>query len=238
VLIDGELENPTLAQMSAIAPHLNPDALQDMVNAAEQGLTVRFALPPVLLQGLYQQAKIYTGKGVIGVTLGLPQSISAPTEIKYQEEALTYAQQHWGDHLIQRHWLEVGEVSIFDTVSLTDNHPTYMYTVGWTLDRRWDDVRNDRSQPLWQAWDKALLLVTMNGVEIAEITATGNGHSYYRNCAYCGGGLSSHRCTGCGRQYRDDGISYCWDAPLPPKIVKLLRDAGHKFDLDPERLWK
>ncbi len=160
----------------------------------------------------------------------------------YMEEAMEFAEQHWGDRLILDDWVDVGEFIVQDPTDLVTNiyfqdQPRTKAVVRWATSRAWNEIHNDHSRPESVQIDEALVQLTLDRFIGAELKGGRGGYTDY-NCANCGSGLGLHGCSGCGHWFRDNHMRCGWDTPLPAKVVELLRQSGHTFSIDPSVAWE
>lgn len=153
---------------------------------------------------------------------------------------MAYAEEHWPEELTLDNWVDVQTVYVMDPkvlipVSSTTHEPQTKFAISVCLGRSWNDLINDRSKPRVQHWDDAILVADIDRLLFAELKGNRGGFTAY-NCAQCGGGLGAARCNSCGISFPEDRSRCPNYTSLPSKLIKLLRDSGHVFGLDPERL--
>lgn len=160
----------------------------------------------------------------------------------HMSEAIQFSNENWGNELILDNWVDVIEFYIQDPTDLYQEgpgrgSPKTKVVVYIGLNRPWNDLINDCSKPQTALIDEAISEMTLDPVVGQEIMG-GRGIFSKYNCAYCCHGLGLNSCSGCGHQFKDDQGRTGGGSPLPPKIVKFLRDNGHIFKKDPKIAWQ
>jgi hypothetical protein len=251
------IKNPTPEQMLAVCPHLPEErALEELMSKETGGY---LALPPLRVHGAYHIAHYGTGVPrensepyfTVSRTGRLPSSYSDAAQgvdssrlgYSFTDEAQAYAAMHWPDELIRDTWVTFGWFDLFDPATVLEGTTAdlkFVCGMGVALNCDWDVINNDRSKPAHEHVDEAVAHVTTNDLEGRELKGSRSNHLLVF-CSRCGGGLACGNCLGCGRQYPWTQISIPGVGniiPLPPKLVKFLRQTGHEFELDPARLYK
>ena len=246
----GRIENPTIEQMHAVCPHLTREQVI-------KGLTGKgscyIALPPVLIKCAFQiadydpgdakwsRAPSFTARGYSGRTLesytdGLDHA-AVSHKIHFVDEAIAYAENNWPGHLIFDNWVEYLTVYVEDPNDQNkDGDPRTKSVIDVVLGRDWNEVRRDHHKPDWAVWDDAIVYATVDPLEGSELNGDRSGFMVF-NCAHCGGGLMLSSCHHCGEQFTDNQFRREWRTPLAPKLVELLRNNGHVFAVNPDRLF-
>lgn len=225
------IQYPTLAQLRTVCPHLTEKQLNDLYNAKGQWF---FALPPTKVRGCVQIGEYYNTGNALFIARAYSECISHGP-IPYQQEAIEYAEYNWPNSLTDDSWIDTLTIHVLDPSQFTyygDHKHAYEIYLG--LNREWYEIMADHHQPEWRSLDEAIAIATTDAFEGSEIRGGRTAYEEY-NCAYCGGGISRKRCTGCSLIY--GGTPLSWDIPLPPKLVELLKHQGHRFLLEPTRLY-
>jgi len=250
------INNPTDDQLAAVCPHLSyGQAVQALKARGYLGI----ALPPTKVRGSYRIAYTSEGNPVKGVAPYLsirfesnrtPEAYADPADgrrlrnqphdVPFVEEAIAYATQFWPEALVAVSWVDCLKIYIDNPADLYKGplgatERRTLYIAALCLDRRWNDIQNDHNKSVVEQLESATVAATVNETEAVELLA-GNGYGKY-NCSRCGGGLTTSACTGCGIRYPTGAMTTGWGFPLTPTAIKLLRDAGHTFELPPERLY-
>lgn len=244
------VQNPTIEQMLAICPHLTKDQVVDGLMGEKGGY---IALPPVIIKYGFRSASYYPGsknKGPdpsfgAGLSHRTPSSYAdgeshgdAFGEYRFMAEAMAYAEEHWPESLRLDDWVNFQEVYLDDpTDQDVHGNPETKAVVYVCLNRDWDEIRGDRTKTAVQVWDDAISFATLDSLEGSELQG-GRGGGTEFVCAHCGGGLGLSICYECKNRFHDDQYRKGTCISLPPKLIKLLRESGHEFALDPERLLK
>jgi len=165
------------------------------------------------------------------------------TEYAHMEEAIAYAEENWGDELILDDWIDYVRMYVQDPSDLDEcESPKTKAVVHLTTYRGWNTIINDHGKPESVVINDAIAVMTLDPFEAYEVKGGRGGYTEF-NCAYCGGGLGLNHCHSCGQQFRDDYFRCGWYTPIPQKIVELLEESGHIFQMDPmiarrrEREW-
>lgn len=242
--------SPKHADIAAIAPHLNAEQITALLKEAENGESEAFfALPPTTVRwGFWLAQLTFCAElpalrliGCYRTSRGFAKERTCYGDrftVFGRDQAMEYANSHWDASLILEDWKGVSRVVVQDPSRLVDNrYPTTLFRVSFTLNRGWTDVVNDRTQPVWSAWDNAIVRMTTHRIEAEELRGERSDLFDY-NCACCGDGLSITGCSTCGSYFPDDMGRTGWHTPLPPKIVQFLRTQGHTFQGSPEKHWR
>jgi hypothetical protein len=155
-------------------------------------------------------------------------------------EAMAYAEEHWPEELILDDWASFQTVRLADPTDLARGVlgsavPRTKFVISIGLDCKLAELSNKRDERNVELWDDAIVITSVDPLVSAELRGGRSPRNEY-NCAYCGGGLGFTSCTACHLSYSDDSSRSSCVTPLPPKLIKLLRDNGHHFGLNPERL--
>lgn len=237
------IKHPDEADLRRYAPYLTDEQIGQIISAEK---TVYFAVPSIRIKHGVQVLSYSKEYGLSHAFASRTRKSYADrkahgdifTESVYMKEAMQYAESNWTGDLILDTWVDFGEIIIQDpSVLSSQGYPTTKFVVYFTVNRGWNEIANDHSAPEWKLWDQALSQMTLNRFEEDELKGGRGGYTDY-NCAVCGSGLGLSGCPNCHHQFRDDHFRCGWQTPLPPKIVELLRKAGHVFSQDPALLWK
>ena len=242
------VKNPTVEQMLSVCPHLTRKQALDGLMGSESGY---IALPPLRIKHSYRVANYYPGNGTdLGPTFSGGKygnhTLASYADGKshgdvfvdyaFVAEAMAYAEEHWPEELILDTWTDFQEVYVQDPTDLNERgYPRTKFVVSLGLGRPWNELINDHTKPKVEQWDDAIIIASVDPLISAELKGGRGGFTEF-NCAHCGGGLGLTACTSCGATFHDDHFRCGWHTPLPTKLIKLLRDNGHEFALDPERL--
>lgn len=247
------IKNPTREDMMAICPHLSEEQVVAVFTPEKEGGSAYVACPPIRIRGGFQVVAFYSGwedrhtdeihppalrHAFTGRTLQSYADGKSHGDIfgeyPHMEEAIAYAEEHWGDQLILDDWVGFAKIYMQDPSDLdARGYPKTKAVVHFTTNRGWNEIVNDRSQPQSVLLDNAIVVATLNPFEGNELKGGRGGAIDSFNCAYCGGGLFLDHCNGCEQRFRDDHFRSGWSTPLPPKIVELFEGAGHVFQIDP-----
>lgn len=248
------IENPTLEDMAAICPHLTPEQavraftgvkVRAFTGVKEEGNYV--ACPPVLVKRGFQIFSFYKYPPALNWSYASRTLQSYKDGQKhgdvflqytYMEEAMAYGEQHWGDELVLDNWVDYCEIYVQDPSDLDNrDRPKTKAVVYFVINRDLNALINDHGKPESEQYDEAIVKATLNIFEARELKGGRGGYTLF-NCAYCGEGLNLTCCPGCGHHFKDDRFLSGGSSPLPPKLVKLLRESGHAFHIDPSEAWK
>jgi hypothetical protein len=254
------ITDPTEEDFASVCPHLTP---------AEANNAFIFdnyvASPSVKVRGRFPVLHYYPGNSESNPPIRRSLSrgftggpgVAVSTELSF-EKAVTYANQNWGDLLLDSGATIEGsvlEIYLDDPSILVDGggfHSTQprievpnqlglssrlppkgigsLYVV---LNREFGSILNDtRNKVRSQVLDEAIVSMTVNPWEFQEMKGGLGSHIEY-NCAHCGSGLDLSGCLGCGFRFMDNGIRSGWDVPLSPKMVIFLEKGGHVFKQSP-----
>mgnify|MGYP001615094976 CR=1 FL=1 len=258
------IENPTDADLARVTPHLNTDQRKEVFVAGENGIAY-IACPPTLVRRGYNvisynlEPYMLSDGRIIPPTLRFASSArtldsyadSRPhgdvlVDEPYQEEAMKYAEEHWGDKLVVDNWSYFTTMYVQDPTDLypdgtgwSAGTPKTKFTVYYTSYRDCTDMAKDHSKPQSEIVNDALAIATLNKVEGSELKGGRDGWTEFM-CAHCAGGLGLSSCTNCGNQFRGDHIRSGHVEPISPKvepispkIVALIEGTGYKFTMDP-----
>jgi hypothetical protein len=247
---------PTFKLISSVCPHLNEEEVREILSGVSQGETVRFAAPPLRVNGAFQIIRAYAAYqsssgqrtpayleyGQAGRLKGYEWESPSSDEsrIKYEppfpefaERAYEYAKENWGAELVDDTWVDFVTVLLEDPKDLTRfGFPSDKMLFRFTTDRPWNDIANDRKAPKSTLIDESIVQVTTSPFISAELK--GGRVSYTsRNCWRCGDGLGLSECDGCHARFTDDQYRSGPAAPLSQKLVEHVLATGHQFDTDP-----
>jgi len=244
------IENPTPADVAAVAPHLTLAQIEDLFARSASGqYSTYFAAPSLYVRFAYHALALINYEGETRLQWSYAHRTRESytnshvkgdvfTDTAYQNEAIAFANAAWGDQLVLDTWDDVGTNVVQDPTTLNKyGGPVTKFQVFWAISRDWNEIHNDHTVPEWKQWDNALVRVTTDRLEAGELKGGRGGFTEF-NCAYCGYGLDLERCDGCHHHFHDDHFRCGWSTPLPPKIVEYLRDLGHTFVVAPETWWK
>jgi hypothetical protein len=231
---------PAASQMLAVCPHLTEEQVLEVLTSSG---TCSVALPPVLVRGSFQSTLFYPGNPdrEMHSSFTVKRSIGSSTHYRFKDEAWAYAEEHWPEKLVACNWIDALGINLSDPAVLREGAhggPSFIRGITIGLNHSWSEIF--RSGASYGELDEAIAIATLNGFESSEIAAFGS-VDYRSCCSRCGGGLGVNICHGCGRRYPISGfcsVDVGWDTPLPPKLVELLRGAGHVFEQEPERLYE
>lgn len=244
------IENPTPEDMALVCPHLTQEQAVAAFEPKGDNLSSYVACPPVRIRGAFQIVnftKKFTASDGKICPPHLSWAFASRTResykdkrshgdifhpYKWMEEAISYAEEHWGDELVLDNWASHIAIYVQDPSDLTEREtPKTKAVVYFTTDREWNDII-DRSKPKSEVINDNIVIATLNRLEGNELKG-GRGSYTHFNCAYCSAGLGGSGCTECGHRFRDDHFRSGWYTPLPKKLVDLLEQSGHIFKRDP-----
>jgi hypothetical protein len=248
------IKNPTEEQMLSVCPHLTREQAIGTLTASDGHIV---ALPPLKIRGSFRLAwyfphfrhdgcdfeTSFQGGQASKRTLesyadGMPHG-DVFGDAPFMEQAMAYAEEHWPEELVLDDWVDYQLVHVQDPTDLVRGSlnptPRTKFAIGLGLNRSWNDVHDDGSVPRVQQWDDAISITSLDPLVSEEFRGGRGGASSY-NCARCGGGLGLTTCHGCKVSFPRDNYRQGGNTPLPAKLINLLRDNGHEFALNPERL--
>lgn len=229
------IKQPLLTQLRAACPHLSEKQVRDLHSAKGRFF---FALPPAKIRGRIQIGEYYrTPEAHLFIARAHSESADTPHPVLYRNEAVLYAEECWPKELTERTWVESQTIHVLNPAKLSnDGGPSFVANVQVGLTQKWQTILKSRQQKV-EKWDEAIAIATTNVFEGSEIKDDQRNDELY-NCAHCGGGLFARACSGCKLTYGGIPTSKSISLPLPPKLVRLLREShGHNFQLDPARLY-
>lgn len=238
------IENPTAEDMASVCPHLT----KEQALAAFRCDSGHVACPPLRIRGGHNVIAFYkdwkkptlthafSGRTLKSYANGKKHGDIFTPSI-YMEEAMLYAEDNWGDELIQDNWVDVIRFHIQDPTNLSKNgSPMTTHTLMVTINRDWNELINDHSKPESQLLDDAIMEMSLDPLIMNELKGGRGGFTQY-NCAFCGHGLGLSGCNCCHHNFRDDQFRCGWDTPLSSKMVKFLQANGHVFKMNPKIAW-
>jgi hypothetical protein len=148
--------------------------------------------------------------------------------ILFQEEAKSYANQHWDHQLVERTWTDTMTVRLLHSGDPTHKNRTSepLATVTLGLNCSWKVLQILANIPDTALWDDSIIIATTDFFEGCEIA--GQPRNIVYNCAHCGGDYQRKSCQSCDISYPSIPIRD-WLTPLPQKIIQLLESQGHSF---------
>ena len=236
--------NPTDEDMARMCPHLTKE---EVVNAFRNGIFGAFdstyvACPSLRVRGAFQIVCFEKANGNQPAKLrwAFTGRIGYGPEYPHTAEALKFAEDNWGKHLIDNTWLEVAEVRIMDPTDLVYGElypggvPKTVMTVIAVMNKRSEKMSFDHSRPRNELFDETIIEMSVDPL-ISEELKSGRGPYTYYFCGFCGSGFEPSYCSGCDNGfeggYFEDRASRM---ALPPKLVEFARQNGHIFRKDPK----
>jgi hypothetical protein len=239
-LYDLGIRDPSTQEIATLFPHV-PE--EDRFALSSNYPRTHVALPPLTVGDVYHIARFYNQGGyLVWGHLGAQCLEASDLYVSYHDEAMEYAQEQWGESLVQEPVREVIQVHLEDPVNKRGSLLTSVKDVYFATSRSWEDMLEDGSEPLSRVIDKAIIKGTVfitepyiisrgeNGLMFEELTTDCCEREVY-NCSNCGGGIKPKRCRGCRAEYISVGRD--WKTPLPQKIVEVLEADGHVFKIKP-----
>lgn len=240
----------TLDQALTVCPHLTRDQVVSTLTGTERAY---IALPPTSVRDTCYVLIYQPPIRRIGVTGGIwietkcyrtaRRSRISPDyrkvdscEHPFTAEALAFAEQQWPEALIDDSWADFLIVHMEDPTGSGD--PRKVHEIGVALNRPAAEVFDYESgipDPRIRKWNNATGLATLDPLLIIELRGDQFPEQRIFNCSHCGGGLGDSQCAGCKASYPRHGYT-TEVVSLPPKLIALLRENGHEFGLQPERL--
>jgi hypothetical protein len=238
----GYAENPTLEQIMGVCPHMTNNEIKQLIDTCDEtGRTAYLATPPLMVASEYHivsyipigirddQHSHLTVSYNIGKMKDCEQNPS--NSYPYAIRAMEYAKQNWSENLTENISSNFGTFIIKDPKCHW--YPKTKFVIYVSLNQTWKNILNDHDKPSWKALDDAIADITFNYFEGIELRCDRD-REWRFFCSRCGHGFSLNICTGCGEWFDDDQQHmYGYPFPMPPKLVNILFEKGHKFDLDP-----
>lgn len=231
------IESPVVEDLCTVLSHFGEDTF-GFASRLLDGTFWELAIPLAFVRGSVRTVSLYPGSHRGGkeyhpklVTRVFGPSYSGVSGVLVgQDLAYEYAEQNWGDELIDPTWVEHVVFNLYRQ----DNHKSGAVpdvTAFVALSCRWNTILNDHSQPHSVLVDKAIVHATLSPVFGAEMVACGAG--YVRsNCLRCGGGFELGRAHTCEKLLSSSSYT-----ALPPKVAALLSGNGYRVLKGIEKLW-
>ena len=236
--------------MAMICPHLTQE---QAVHAFTTG-NGAVAAPPLRVRGTlqilcYHRGSVEEVKGLVDgkystirtknhPPLLFRSSATSADNTPHTAEARQFAEDNWGDKLVNDTWTEVVLFNVEDPTDLVNDRyhtdqPRTKAILYIALNREINTLINDKSKPESELFDEAIVEMTLDVAVWDEIRGGRGGYAEY-NCAHCGDGLNLSFCSGCGHKFKDNFFRKGWHTPLSRRMVKFLRDNRHEFAVDPK----
>lgn len=227
---------PTFAQLQRLCPHLSPQAIANILASPK---TVIFALPPVLVRDAFHVAEFTPADPSRRRPAALridPYSTSVAKDFarngQYRDEAHKFALKNWSDRLMKKTWSHAQVVYLENPAfgKFVDESHTVPSLVHYIWVGLKGKVVLDKFR-MMEEWERSIAVASLDPVAGVEIIGN-HGPLTAFNCSLCGGGLAHDRCTGCQTVVSDkiyNSYRVSWTTPLPPRLMTLLNEAGHKF---------
>lgn len=227
----GRFVKLTREELRKACPHLN-NTFFELVTSYR---AMTLALPPIRVRGSFRVAVLHrTDDEYLLRWISNTKRVASFT---FASSAVAHAEQMWPEELVDDDWVDVQHIQLCDPTQLNPlNTPTPVATLHVTLSRSWEEIAEDTDQPLYQRWNDAIQRITTDPVEGEEYGGQEHTVHHRRNCSFCGGGLDTNACSGCGFSYRS--IRGSWRVPLAPKLVEFLQSQHYHFGFHPSRLWE
>lgn len=247
-----ESATPTIELVSALCPHLSDAGVRDLLLRADQSNDlIEFAVPSVLISDSYHVFGIApprkcssfltyvrhkrTANSFADGVLRFDYPEARP--VLFAEEALAFSLAQWPKTLVKDNWLAVHRFYLYNPLPLPAEasvrcplRPRLMREVSVALTRTAEDVAKDQSAPLMDVLDQATAHVTTWHCEAREL-AGGRLIRHQNNCSCCGDSLDLMTCKKCGLDLQHPQEIAL---PLPPKVMRHLRQLGHHFQVPVE----
>jgi hypothetical protein len=232
--------NPTIDDLVPLCPHLTEEQIHSVLQK-----DIYFACPSLLIKNAFivLHHLTYEGEDYVKYAFSCKTRQSyADGELHgdvehvytFMDEAITYANKHWGNTLILDDWHSFMTIHVQDPIELdSHNYPKNIFNLYIGLKRDYNDFINENDKPRCDKFDDEIAIITTDYLLSDEIRGGRGGYTEF-SCAHCGGGLSLKYCTSCGNKFKDDNFRSGWYTPLSDKMIKTLIDAGHTFVIDPK----
>lgn len=231
------IDNPTTADFQSVCPHLTARQVKNAFTPQKGEREACVATPPARVRNGILVVRYFIGNDGPRLHFFFSRRITQSRADDTAQGAMAYADKYWPEQLVPDTWVDYSEFLVDDPANLAeDGGPTSKFVVGYALRRSKNTLYNDWSKPRSELFDDAIIQMSIDSFVSSELRGGRGGYCNY-NCANCGAGLGLHGCPNCGLSFRDNGVRSGWNTPLPPKVVRLLKDAGHEFGVDPAIAW-
>lgn len=236
-----KIEHPTKEDVAGLCPHLCEDQICEIFDKVNNGKSAYFAAPPIKVRTAFQiltvdpPYKSDTSDRPVRLSWSYAGRIdSGFASYAFADDAMLFADQHWGDELVEDTWKDYIDFYLDDPSDLDKNrNPATKLIIGVGLNQGFNEIMNDRSAPKNELIRDSVVIASTCVLTKHEMKGGRGGYAEF-NCAYCGSGLSLCRCCGCGHNFHDNQLRSGWDTPLPTNLISIAREAGWEFKQDPQ----
>ncbi len=235
------VENPALESIKNLFPHLTEKDVAKLLSLQKEGVHTFVAVPSLKVKGMAQIVLFEPEQYEKSTREVLPASIDwcgstieQKKEYLFFKEAIAYAQNNWGEKLVEPDWKEFFHFHLHDPSQLDiEGHSSCMEDVCFVTDKNLEELLSDTSKPTSKVLNDAIIEVTNSDLIASELKSKLQ-RNEFMICANDGSGLTYEHCDTCGYEYNDDNYREIWDLPLPKKIEDFLVNQGYQFQISPE----
>ena len=225
-------------------PHLSGIKISEL---AKEKKTEYIATPGVLARGVIHVVSVERRKGELTIESGFGPTTAGRKEgdfiYRYSKEALAFSKENWGRHLIDYNDLcEVHRILLQDPHDLTVADQNIWVALKWPLSSGCFALDKDKSAPLNEAYDRAIIFLTENRIFGRELCASVEWRNKdFARCSRCGWGFD-FPCPGCATDFKFKVHhaghigDCCLRGAMSRKVAEKFQLMGHAFLVDPQEM--
>lgn len=226
--------DPTVANIRELAPQLTESEAAVLLADLEPRERRYFSGPPTLVRGVFHRYVVMrTDKGQRLVYRAYPVNCATARDLSLDNDYATMLQMV--DALPVPLLRDTGS-AVFVAQLLQPSRRRAFPHVACSLSRTWSHITTLDQEPLGEAVNDAIIGMASADHEIDELTrsvAADPIWAYY--CGFCGGNISSNRCTTCRHEYPTEVARPETPATLPYLVAGyLMGECQHVFTQDPQ----